>query len=273
MRWPCCPHTAEVEMNIPKQFRRQVQLAEVGEEGQNRLLGSTAVIVGVGGLGCPSALYLAACGVGELVIVDFDVVQDDNLNRQVLFSPADIGKSKAECAARFLESRYPHTRITAVNARFSAEMALNLFEKAQVILDCTDELSNRYLTDDVCHIYGKPWIYASLNKFSFQTGLMLPAAGQGYRSLFPQPPNPLTLPTCARDGILGTTAGMAGTAQAALALQQLLGLGEKAGFVQHCDTRSGETYKLAISTHNDLKTPEMHGVLTYNYQQFCNQFH
>lgn len=258
-------------MNVPKQFRRQVQLAEVGEVGQQRLLASTAVIVGVGGLGCPAALYLAASGVGNLILIDFDVVQAENLNRQILYSEADIGQNKAQTAAGFLEKRFPYSRIMAINEKLTAELALKTFETADVVLDCTDELSNRYLTDDVCHFLGKPWIYASLNKYAFQTGLMLPGKGQGYRSLFPVPPNPLSLPSCARDGILGTTAGTAGTAQAGLAVLQLLALGEGNGFVQHSDTRNGESYKINISA-SKLKMPEKSQLLEYNYQQFCNSF-
>lgn len=258
-------------MNVPKQFRRQVQLAEVGEKGQQILLGTTSVIVGLGGLGCPAALYLASCGVGNLILIDFDVVQAENLNRQILYCESDIGKSKAETAAEYLSGRFPHTRVQGIDQKLTADLALHTFNAAAVVLDCTDELSNRYLTDDVCHFYGKPWIYASLNKFAYQTGLMLPASGQGYRSLFPVPPNPMSLPTCARDGILGTTAGAAGTAQAGLAVLQLLGLGENMGFVQHIDTRTGESYKINICT-TDLKMPEKSRLLEYNYQQFCNSF-
>lgn len=253
-------------------FQRQIQLPEIGNKGQQRLLDAKVLVVGAGGLGCPALMQLAACGVGHLSVVDFDVVELNNLHRQWLFSRSDLGKSKAEIAADLLNNQFAHVVAKSYNYELNGDLAIKLIHDADLVLDCTDNLSARYLIDDVCALLDKPWIHASVSKFNVQYALFLPGQGFSYRNLFPVPPNPLTVLGCNREGVLGVVPGLAGTLQANLALQHLLGFGGNGFKVHHLNTLSSEGYSIAVSSKPYSGPSDISQLLTYNYSAFCNNF-
>lgn len=270
MKWHSCHPTAEDKMD--GYFRRQIQLKEIGEAGQQKLLSSKVLVVGAGGLGCAVLQNLAACGVGNITIVDFDVVEYHNLHRQTLFTTAEVGKNKAESAALFLSERYPHCQVNPVNAFFDAGMAVTELPTADILVDCTDNLPVRYLMDDAARIYKKTWVYASVSKFNLQWALFRPDKGFSYRNVFPVPPNPLFMNQCNTEGILGTVPALAGTLQANMVLNALLGLDNVDGKLFHMDTQSGQSYTMNYQAQPTaaLETPE--ALLQYNYEAFCQNF-
>ena len=212
-------------------YARQTILPEMGLQGQARLKASTVLIVGVGGLGAPSATYLAAAGVGRLVLVDADTVDVSNLHRQPLFTEADAGRLKVQVASERLAALNPHVRIATHAERLGTQNALNLVRQADVVVDGTDTFATRYLVNDACVLSGVPNIFASISRFSGQAsvfGARLPDGGRGpcYRCLFPEPPPAGTVPPCAEGGVLGVVPAFFGTVQATEALKLLLGLGE-----------------------------------------------
>ena len=253
-------------------FRRQIQLGEIGEAGQQKLLSSKVLVVGAGGLGCSLLIQLASCGVGEITLVDFDTVEYHNLHRQILFAPDDVGKHKATQAADFLSERYPHCRINAVNTPFDADMAVSLVPQFDILVDCTDNLPVRYLMDDAARIFGKIWVHAAVSKFGLQWALFRPFEGFAYRNVFPVPPNPLFMGQCQTEGILGSVSSLAGNLQANMVLNSLLGLGELSGKIFHMNTKSGVTYSLNYDA-KPIATPESKdAILTFNYEAFCRNF-
>ena len=253
-------------------FRRQIQLEEIGEAGQQKLLSSKVLVVGAGGLGCAVLQNLAACGVGNITVVDFDSVEYHNLHRQTLFAPKDVGKNKAESAALFLSERYPHCQLTPINAVFDAEMAVAMLPIAHILIDCTDNLPVRYLMDDATRIYKKPWAYASVSKFNLQWALFRPHLGYSYRNVFAVPPNPLFMGQCNTEGVLGAVPALAGILQANLVLNALLGLSNVDGKLFHMDTRSGQSYTMNFQSQPTAAPETPEALLKYNYEAFCRNF-
>ncbi|MCE9638020.1 MAG: molybdopterin-synthase adenylyltransferase MoeB [Planctomycetes bacterium] len=212
----------------PREYRRygrHLTLPEVGQEGQLRLKRSSALVVGAGGLGSPVALYLAAAGVGRITLVDFDVVDASNLQRQVLFGEADIGRPKVVAAAARLGDLNPHVEIVPLNDRLSSANVESLVRSHDVVIDGSDNFTTRYLVNDACVLGGKPNVYGSIFRFEGQASLFR-APGPCYRCLFPDPPPPGLVPNCAQAGVLGVLPGLVGSIQAAEALKVLLGIGE-----------------------------------------------
>ncbi|MDB5100782.1 MAG: molybdopterin biosynthesis protein MoeB [Cyanobacteria bacterium RYN_339] len=193
-------------------YGRQLQLKQIGPAGQARLGGARVVVVGAGGLGCPALQYLAAAGVGALHVIDGDVVELSNLNRQVLYRPEDLGKPKAEIAAQRVGATFTHATLTRAQ--------LHLLE-ADVVLDATDNFAARFLLADACRVKGIPLVQAAVTQFSGQLGTYLPGVGPCYRCFFPEPAG--TLPGCAEAGILGAAAGVMGSLQALEAIKFLVG--------------------------------------------------
>lgn len=209
-------------------YARQVILPEVGEAGQQKLLASQVLVIGAGGLGCPVLQYLAGAGVGTIAVADSERVELSNLQRQVLFEVDDIGKSKADSAVTHLRKRNPGIRFTAIPERVTTTNALGLFEKFDVIVDCTDNFVSRYLINDACVLTGKPLVYGALSTFGAQVSVFNLShshkPGAAYRDLFPVSPLPGTVATCSETGILGSVAGICGTLMATECLKVLLGL-------------------------------------------------
>ena len=209
-----------------QRYSRQMILSQVGKQGQERLLAARVLVVGLGGLGCPSALYLAAAGVGQLGLLDFDVVDASNLQRQVLYTTQDVGQPKASIAARRLKSLNPDVSITEYNQRLTADNAIQIISDYDVILDGTDNFPTRYLVNDACVLAKKTNVYGSILRFDGQVSVLGHEDGPCYRCLFPIPPHPGDIPKCAEAGVLGVLPGLIGTTQATEAIKLILGIGE-----------------------------------------------
>lgn len=202
-------------------YARQVQLPEVGADGQQRLRDARVLVVGAGGLGAPAALYLAGAGVGRLILVDGDTAALSNLHRQVLFTESDVGTDKAQAAARQLGARNADIQVTAVAAPLTAGNVDALVAETDLVLDCTDQLAVRYLLNAACRRHTKPWLFAAVDRFAGQLALFDPD-GACFQCLYPHHPEGLL--DCAAAGVLGVVPGMLGLLQAGEALKLLLGL-------------------------------------------------
>jgi adenylyltransferase/sulfurtransferase len=205
-------------------YLRQVTVREIGVVGQERLLHSSAVIVGAGGLGSPALLYLAAAGVGHIAVIDSDDLDVTNLQRQIAHRTADLGTNKAESAARTALDLNPGIHIEAIRARVDADNVLELLEPYDIVLDCLDNFSARYALNDAAVLLDKPLVSASVMRFQGQLRTVIPRKGPCLRCLMPDPPAPGQVPTCAQSGIIGPVAGALGCLQAAEAIKVLLGL-------------------------------------------------
>ena len=207
-------------------YSRHLLIPEVGLEGQRKLKNSSALVIGTGGLGSPVALYLAAAGVGRIGLVDYDVVDSSNLQRQVIHGTSTIGKLKVESARDKLLDLNPDIQIDIYNEPFTSENAIRIAKDYDVLIDGTDNFPTRYLTNDVCVFLGKPNIYGSIFRFDGQLRVFYAKEGPCYRCLFPEPPPPGLVPSCAEGGVMGVLPGTIGTLQATEALKVLLGIGE-----------------------------------------------
>jgi adenylyltransferase/sulfurtransferase len=201
-------------------------MPEVGVEGQERLKTGSVLCIGAGGLGSPAALYLAAAGVGRIGVVDFDVVDYSNLQRQVIHGTSDVGRSKLASAKDRLLELNPHITVDTYETALSSKNALELFRPYDVILDGTDNFPTRYLTNDACVILGKPNAYGSIFRFEGQASVFATRGGPCYRCLYPEPPPPGLVPSCAEGGVLGVLPGVVGTIQATEAIKLIMGIGE-----------------------------------------------
>jgi molybdopterin/thiamine biosynthesis adenylyltransferase/rhodanese-related sulfurtransferase len=207
-------------------YSRHLVLPEVGLEGQQRLKAASVLIVGAGGLGSPAALYLAAAGLGRLGLVDFDRVDASNLQRQVLYGSSSVGRPKLEAARERLVDLNPEVRIETHEARLTSTNALDILAGYDVILDGTDNFPTRYLVNDACVLLGKPNVHGSIFRFEGQASVFDAARGPCYRCLYPDPPPPGLVPSCAEGGVLGVLPGVIGVIQAIEAIKLILGRGE-----------------------------------------------
>ncbi len=207
-------------------YSRHLIMPEVGMEGQLKLKQARVLCIGTGGLGAPLGLYLAAAGVGRLGLVDFDVVDFTNLQRQVIFSSSDVGRRKIEAAAERLRSLNPAIQIDTYEAQLTSENALDILRPYDVIVDGTDNFPTRYLVNDACVLLGKPNVYGSIFRFEGQATIFSYPGGPCYRCLYPEPPPPGLVPSCAEGGVLGVLPGIVGAIQATETLKLILGKGE-----------------------------------------------
>jgi len=210
-----------------RRYSRQLILPGIGLEGQKRLKAARILCVGAGGLGSPSALYLAAAGVGTIGLVDFDEVDATNLHRQILHGTSDVGRKKLESARDRLLEANPHVGVELHPLRLTAQNAPGIFENYDVILDGTDNFPARYLVNDVCVLFKKPNVYGSVSRFEGQCSVFAPAlGGPCYRCLYPEPPPPGSVPNCAEAGVFGVLPGIIGVMQAIEAIKLVTGVGE-----------------------------------------------
>ena len=209
-----------------KRYSRHLIMPEVGVDGQRRLKAGSVLCVGAGGLGSPAAMYLAAAGVGRIGIVDFDVVDYSNLQRQIIHGTSSIGKTKLQSAKERLADINPHIQIDTYETALSSENALELFAPYDVILDGTDNFPTRYLTNDACVLLGKPNAYGSIFRFEGQASVFAAKDGPCYRCLYPEPPPPGLVPSCAEGGVLGVLPGVIGVIQATETIKLITGIGE-----------------------------------------------
>ncbi|OGX37383.1 MAG: molybdenum cofactor biosynthesis protein MoeB [Omnitrophica WOR_2 bacterium RIFCSPHIGHO2_02_FULL_68_15] len=209
-----------------KRYSRHLIMPEVGIQGQMRIKQASVLCVGTGGLGSPLALYLAAAGVGRIGLVDFDVVDFTNLQRQVLYTTDDVGKPKLQQAKARLQAINPHIAIETHDARLSSENAMAILKDYDVVADGTDNFPTRYLVNDACVLLGKPNVYGSIFRFEGQASVFDATRGPCYRCLYPEPPPPGLIPSCAEGGVLGILPGIIGVIQATETVKLILGAGE-----------------------------------------------
>lgn len=216
---------AELTKAEVERYSRQLVLPELGPEGQRKLRGSSVLIVGAGGLGIPASVYLAAAGVGKIGVVDDDEVEKSNLHRQTLYSEADVGRPKALVAAEKLRLVNPYVSISPYEAKLDSSNAMQIIERYDVVVDCTDNFPARYLINDACVLLHKPDVYASVFRFDGQVSVFDSRKGPCYRCLFSVPPPPDAVQDCAVAGVLGVLPGIMGSIQAVQTVNLLLGRG------------------------------------------------
>jgi sulfur-carrier protein adenylyltransferase/sulfurtransferase len=255
-----------------KRYSRHLIMPEVGVGGQEKLKAGSVLCIGAGGLGSPAALYLAAAGVGRIGIVDFDVVDYSNLQRQVIHGTPDVGRSKLASAKDRLQALNPHITIDTYETALSSKNALDLFRPYDVILDGTDNFPTRYLTNDACVILGKPNAYGSIFRFEGQASVFATKGGPCYRCLYPEPPPPGLVPSCAEGGVLGVLPGVIGTIQATEAIKLITGIGEPLiGRFLIYDALRMKFRELKLKRDPDCPVCGTHPTVTelIDYEQFC----
>jgi sulfur-carrier protein adenylyltransferase/sulfurtransferase len=223
---PLATQLEELSSDEILRYSRHLILPEVALEGQQRLKASRVLLIGAGGLGSPLALYLAAAGVGTIGLVDFDVVDVTNLQRQIVHGSKDVGRPKLESARDRLKDLNPHVHVEGYETRLTSENALEIVRDYDIVIDGTDNFATRYLTNDACVILGKPNVYGSIYRFEGQSSVFATEEGPCYRCLYPEPPPPGLVPSCAEGGVLGVLPGLVGTIQATEGIKLLLGIGE-----------------------------------------------
>ncbi len=219
------PNLEAIELNKDEyqRYSRHIILPEVGLEGQKRLKAASVLCIGSGGLGSPLLLYLAAAGVGRIGLVDFDIVDSSNLQRQIIHSESWVGKPKIESAKDRIHSINPHCQVDLYETAISSENALDILAPYDVVVDGTDNFPTRYLTNDACVLLDKPNVYGSIFRFEGQATVFNYQGGPNYRDLYPEPPPPGMVPSCAEGGVLGVLCGIIGTIQATEAIKIILG--------------------------------------------------
>ena len=216
----------ELSQSEIRRYGRQIIIPDVGLIGQKRLKAARVLIVGVGGLGSVASLYLAAAGVGTIGLIDHDVVEETNLQRQIIYTTDDVGKRKIDAARDRLSRLNPNVEIETYGEAISSSNALEIIQNYDVVIDATDNFPARYLLNDACVILDRPLIYGSIFRFDGQVSVFYPKKGPCYRCLYPEPPAPNLVPSCAEGGVLGVLPGIVGTIQASEAIKLIMGIGE-----------------------------------------------
>ena len=253
-------------------YSRHLIMPEVGMEGQLKLKNAKVLLIGTGGLGAPLGLYLTAAGVGKLGLVDFDKVDFTNLQRQITFGTSDVGKPKTEAARARLSNLNPDIEIVTYDTKLSSENALELFRDYDIIVDGTDNFPTRYLVNDACLLLGKPNVYGSIFRFEGQVTVFGMPDGPCYRCLYPEPPPPGLVPSCAEGGVLGVLPGIVGSLQAMETIKLILGRGESlAGRLLLFDALALKfrELKLRKSAHCPMCGPERKIHQLIDYHEFC----
>jgi molybdopterin/thiamine biosynthesis adenylyltransferase/rhodanese-related sulfurtransferase len=255
-----------------QRYSRHLIMPEVGMEGQLKLKRARVLMIGTGGLGAPLGLYLAAAGVGHLGLVDFDVVDSSNLQRQVTFTTADVGKPKSEAAKARLSALNPMIEIVSYETRLTSDNALELFRDYDIIVDGTDNFPTRFLVNDACVLLGKPNVYGSIFRFEGQATVFGYPGGPCYRCLYPEPPPPGLVPSCAEGGVLGVLPGIVGSIQAMETIKLILGTGEPlVGRLLLFDALAMRFRELKLKRNPDCPLCGEHRTLTklIDYEEFC----
>ena len=253
-------------------YSRHLIMPEVGMEGQLKLKAARVLCIGTGGLGSPLALYLAAAGVGTLGLVDFDVVDYTNLQRQIIHSTADVGRKKLDSAADKLKAINPFLDLRTFDTRLSSANALELFRDFDIIADGTDNFPTRYLVNDACVLTGKPNVYGSIFRFEGQASVFATEQGPCYRCLYPEPPPPGLVPSCAEGGVLGILPGLVGVMQATEVIKLILGKGEPLiGRLLLIDALNMKFRELKLRKNRDCPVCGTHPTVTklIDYDEFC----
>jgi sulfur-carrier protein adenylyltransferase/sulfurtransferase len=260
-------------------YQRQIQLKEIGLTGQEKIAAAKGLVIGAGGLGCPALQYLAAAGVGTIGIVDFDVVEMSNLQRQILYTVDDIGQSKAITAAKRLEALNPEIKIETYHLQITNKNALEILENYDIIIDGSDNFATRYLINDACVILDKPLIYGAVLRFEGQIGVFnledaVTHIKTNYRDLFPNPPDAASEISCNDVGVLGVIPGIIGTMQATEALKIITGVGNPLAnkiISYNALENSFYDFEIVANTNSVSDFPKNKKIfLDYNYEWFCN---
>jgi sulfur-carrier protein adenylyltransferase/sulfurtransferase len=255
-----------------RRYSRHLIMPEVGTEGQRRLKAARVLMIGAGGLGSPIGLYLAAAGVGTLGLVEFDTVDESNLHRQVLYGRSDVGRSKLEAAIGRLAEVNPLIRLVPHETRLDSGNARQLFEGYDIVVDGTDNFPTRYLVNDACVLTGKPNVYGSIFRFEGQVSVFWGAEGPCYRCLFPEPPPPGLVPSCAEGGVLGVLPGIIGALQANEVIKLIIGEGEPLiGRLLLFDALRMRFRELKLKKDPNCPVCSAHPTQTelIDYEQFC----
>jgi molybdopterin/thiamine biosynthesis adenylyltransferase/rhodanese-related sulfurtransferase len=266
------PQAATLNNEEILRYSRHLIMPEVGMEGQLKIKSAKVLCIGAGGLGSPLALYLGAAGVGTLGIVDFDVVDYTNLQRQIIHSTADVGRKKLDSAADKLKSINPFINIKKIDARLSSENALELFRDFDIIADGTDNFPTRYLVNDACVLTRKPNVYASIFRFEGQASIFALPDGPCYRCLYPEPPPPGLVPSCAEGGVLGILPGLLGVIQATEVIKLILGKGDPLiGRLLLVDALGMKFRELKLRKNPECPACGKNPTITklIDYEQFC----
>jgi sulfur-carrier protein adenylyltransferase/sulfurtransferase len=216
----------DLSVDEVRRYSRHLIIPEVGMAGQKRLKNARVLCVGAGGLGSPALMYLAAAGVGTLGIVEFDTVDESNLQRQIIHGQSDVGRSKAESAREAVQEINPYTEVVLHEVRLDSSNATEIFAQYDLIVDGTDNFATRYLVNDACVLLGKPYVWGSIYRFDGQASVFWAEHGPCYRCLYPEPPPPGMVPSCAEGGVLGVLCGSIGSIQVTEAIKLLAGIGE-----------------------------------------------
>src|SRR5512144_1368464 len=271
MDMPRDPQLPPLSQEEILRYSRHLIIPEVGVEGQKRLKAARVLMVGAGGLGSPIALYLAAAGVGTLGLVEFDVVDETNLQRQILHGTKDVGRRKLDSARDRIHDVNPHVEVIGHDARLTSENALDIIRGYDLVVDGTDNFATRYLVNDACVLLGKPNVYGSIFRFEGQSTIFCTDPGPCYRCLYPEPPPPGLVPSCAEGGVLGILPGLIGTVQATEAVKLIAGIGEPlVGRLLLVDALAMQFR--TVKLRKDPRCPacgtrELRGLV--DYEQFC----
>jgi len=255
-----------------ERYSRHIMLPEVGGVGQIKMLEAKVLLIGAGGLGSPAAYYLAAAGIGNLGIVDFDVVDLSNLQRQIIHSTKRIGMLKTESAKKTIEELNPDVKVTLFNEKLTSENILRIFEGYDYILDGTDNFATRYLINDACVMTGKTNIHGSIFRFEGQATVFKPGDGPCYRCLYPEPPPPGLVPNCQEGGVLGVLAGVIGNLQVVETLKLILGQGKSLiGTLLIYDALNTVFRKLKLKRDSNCPVCGENPTITelIDYEEFC----
>ncbi len=266
------PGTATLSNDEILRYSRHLIMPEVGMEGQQKLKAARVLCIGAGGLGSPLALYLGAAGVGTLGLVDFDVVDYTNLQRQIIHTTADVGRKKLDSAADKLKAINPFLNIRPFETKLTSENALEIFADFDIIADGTDNFPTRYLVNDACVLTGKPNVYGSIFRFEGQASVFATNEGPCYRCLYPEPPPPGLVPSCAEGGVLGILPGLVGVMQATEVIKLILGQGEPLiGRLLLIDALAMKFRELKLRKNPDCPVCGTHPTVTrlIDYNQFC----
>lgn len=265
---------ADIELSHEEvqRYSRHLIMPEVGMEGQKKLKAASVLLIGAGGLGSPLAMYLAAAGIGRIGMVDYDVVDYTNLQRQIIHGTKDVGRPKLDSAKERILDINPHIQVDTYEVPLTSENALEIFAPYDIIVDGTDNFPTRYLTNDACVLLGKPNVYGSIFRFEGQASVFYAAEGPCYRCLFPEPPPPGLVPSCAEGGVLGILPGTIGAIQATEAVKLILGNGQPLiGRLLLYDALNMEFEQVRLRKNPDCPICSDHPTITelIDYEQFC----
>ena len=268
-----CPFTMTMSDYLnPEQrerYARHLVLPGVGEEGQEKLLKSSVLVAGAGGLGSPALMYLAAAGVGRIGIIDNDTVSSSNLQRQIIHNVSWVGKSKVESAKNWIKGLNSDIDVVGIDDRLTQYNSLEILSDYDVIIDGTDNFQSRYLIGDSCEILDKPWIFGSIHRFEGQVSTFNLNGGPNYRDLFPTPPPPELAPNCSEAGVLGVLPGLVGTIQASEAIKVILGIGENLiGKLLAIDALTMEMRSLSFSKNPErVRVTRLGGSISRDFEE------